>query len=492
MIRLGMFRSCQEEKWRRRSRSRRRGERLIKLRLIKLIDGLWFRINSVLCFFVVLLSSLCLPFSYPALIFAGTGEDFLNIRAKAAILVHADSGKILYAQNPDELLPTASMAKMMTEYLVLEAIGEQRVSWEQQVQISDYVYQISQNLNLSNVPLRRNQRYTVKELYEAMAIYSANGATIALAELIGGSEDNFVRMMNEKAAQLRLKDYNFVNSTGLNNSDLLGMHPANTGRNDEDMMSARATAKLAFHLLRDYPEVFQFSSVPKKNFREGTTDEISMANWNFMLPELIYGYEGMDGLKTGSTALAGYSFTGTAKREGVRYLTVVMKTSSIAARFTETRKLLDYGYANFSLQEVAPAGYREEGKSELPVANGRRLAVGIESNKPLMVLAKRGEEKFYKPVYRMNKTVLTEDGSLVAPVPKGKAVGLLVPEYGAPADTGTYEYLTDGETNEADSAREGVALVTVEDVEKAGFFTRIIRGIGRFFSGIFQGIFSLF
>ena len=421
--------------------------------------------------------------SFPAVALSGTGEDFLKIRAQAAILVHTGTGKILYAQNPDELLPTASMAKMMTEYLVLEAIDEKRINWEQEVRISDYVYKISQNLSLSNVPLRKNEPYTVRELYEAMAIYSANGATIALAELVGGSEDNFVRMMNEKAEELGLKDYKFVNSTGLNNSDLLGMHPADTGRNDENMMSARATAKLAFHLIRNYPEVFTFSSVPKRYFREGTKDEISMPNWNFMLPGLIYAYEGMDGLKTGSTTLAGYSFTGTAKRGEVRLLTVIMKTSSIEARFAETRKLLDYGFSNFRWHEVAKAGYRSEEEGQIPVANGREQTVGIENTKPLTVLIRRGEDRLYQPEYKFDQTVLTQDGKLPAPAPKGKVVGLLVPAY--KGEKG-YDYLTaEGQD------LEGVELVIVKEVEKAGFFTRILRAIGRFFATIWQGILKL-
>ena len=414
---------------------------------------------------------------------SGTGEDFLKLRAQAAILVDAATGKILYAQNPDELLPTASMAKMMTEYLVLEAVDEKRINWEQKTRISDYAYRISQNLSLSNVPLRKNESYTIRELYEAMAIYSANGATIALAELVGGSEDNFVRMMNEKAEELGLKDYKFVNSTGLNNSDLLGMHPANTGRNEEDMMSARATAKLAFHLIRNYPEVFTFSSVPKRYFREGTKDEISMSNWNFMLPGLIYAYEGVDGLKTGSTTLAGYSFTGTAKRGEVRLLTVIMKTSSIEARFAETRKLLDYGFNNFYRHEVAKARYRSA-EGQIPVANGRERTVDIENTKPLTVLIRRGEDRLYQPAYKLDQRVLTSDGRLPAPAPKGNVVGVLVPEYTGEKD---YDYLTgDGQD------LEGVEVVTVKEVEKAGFFTRILRAIGRFFAAIWQSIVGLF
>ena len=120
------------------------------------------------------------------------------------------------------------MTKMMTEYLVLEAVKNKKINWDQKYTPSEFVYKISQNRELSNVPLRRDGNYTAKELYEAMAIYSANGATIGFAEIIAGSETNFVKMMNEKAAELGLTNFEFVNSTGLENQDLIGMHPDGT------------------------------------------------------------------------------------------------------------------------------------------------------------------------------------------------------------------------------------------------------------------------
>ena len=139
--------------------------------------------------------------------------DTLNINASAAILIDFETGKVLYDKNADTLLPVASMTKMMTEYLLLEAIHEGKLAWDDEYEVSEVVYHISQQYPaLSNVPLRRDGVYSVRELYEAMAIYSANGATIALAEMVAGSETNFVRMMNEKAGELGLEDYEFINS----------------------------------------------------------------------------------------------------------------------------------------------------------------------------------------------------------------------------------------------------------------------------------------
>ncbi|MCY9150150.1 serine hydrolase, partial [Bacillus haynesii] len=153
---------------------------------------------------------------------AKAANDPINVDAKAAILVEASSGKILYSKNPDQRLPVASMAKMMTEYLLLEAIHEGKVKWDQKYTPDDYVYEISQDRSLSNVPLRKDGSYTVKELYQATAIYSANAAAIALSEIVAGSESKFVELMNKKAKELGMKDFKFVNATGLENKDLHG------------------------------------------------------------------------------------------------------------------------------------------------------------------------------------------------------------------------------------------------------------------------------
>ena len=180
------------------------------------------------------------------------------------------------------------------------------VTWEQEYRVTDYTYRMSQNRALSNVPLRADGSYTIRELYEAMAIYSANAATVAIAETIAGTETEFLKLMNKKAEELGLEGYKFVNTTGLNNADLFGMHPAGTGAEDENVMPAKSVAKLAYHLLKDHPSVLETSKIAKKIFREGTADEIEMENWNFMLPGLIFPYEGVDGLKTGTTNFAGH------------------------------------------------------------------------------------------------------------------------------------------------------------------------------------------
>lgn len=411
---------------------------------------------------------------------ARAAQDPLNIEADAAILVDAKTGRILYQKNIDTVLGIASMTKMMTEYLLLEAIEEGRVSWEQEYTVSDYVYKISQNRSLSNVPLRKDGKYKVRELYEAMAIYSANGATIAIAEVVAGSEANFVKMMNEKAQELGIKDFKFVNSSGLNNRDLQGLHPAGADQNEENVMSARSVALLAYNLLKNYPEVLDTASVPKKVFREGTDDRIEMSNWNWMLPGLVYSYEGVDGIKTGFTEFAGYCFTGTAEKNGMRFITVVMNAktggkSSYKARFDETRKLLDYGFSNYSVKELYPDGYKLKGKSTLPVSKGKEKTVGIETKEPFTMIVKNGEEKNFEPVYVIDQKKLTEKGELTAPLKKGQKVGYMTVKY---KEEGSH-YLTDQQLKAVK-----VDLVVSDNVEKANWFMLMLRGIGGLFSDV--------
>lgn len=410
-----------------------------------------------------------------------SADEKLGIHVDGAILIDADSGKILYEENADTPLGIASMTKMMTEYILFEAIKEGKVSWDQEYKVNDYTYAISQDRRLSNVPLRRDGTYTIRELYESLAIYSANASTIAIAETIAGTETEFLKLMNAKAEELGLKDYKFVNTTGLNNSHLQGMHPQGTGPEDENVMPAKSVAKLAYHLLRDFPEVLETTSVNTKWFREGTSDAIKMDNWNFMLPGFVYEYEGVDGLKTGTTDFAGHCFTGTAVRDGKRIIAVVMKAvdangvGSYEARFDATRKLFDYGFNQFSVEEFAPAGYTFEKQKELGVIKGKEKSVAIEVKEPMRMMVKTSEKDLYKPELLIDETKLTK-GVLQAPFEKDTVVGQvqLVKTEGT-----DYGFI--------DSDQAVTDVVTTVAVEKAGWFTLMMRAIGDFFAGIWTG-----
>lgn len=407
----------------------------------------------------------------------GQAADSLEIEAESAILVDGNSGTILYEKNADERLSPASMTKMMTEYLILEAITNGDITWDQHVPISDYAYTISQKYpELSNVPLLKEETYTVEELYKAMAIYSANGATIALTELVSGSEKAFVEEMNAKARDFGLSEYEFFNSTGLNNRDLDGQHPAG-GPEDENILSARATALLAFRLIHDYPEVHDIASIPIDEFTAGVDEPIEMINWNWMLPGLDLEYEGIDGLKTGSTALAGNSFTASAKRNDVRLISVVMKTESRIARFRETEKLLDWGFSQFSYEEIVPKGFQIENESVLAVDKGKEKSVEVEAANRLNILVKNGEKELYEPVYQWDDEKVV-NGRLVAPVEEGEKVGVVSITYNGDND---YQSIT-GES------QPSTDLITTEAVERANWFSLGMRAVGNFFSGLWSKV----
>ncbi|KFN04176.1 D-alanyl-D-alanine carboxypeptidase [Bacillus clarus] len=393
----------------------------------------------------------------------------LNIEAGAAILVEADSGKILYQKNADELLAIASMTKMMSEYLVNEAVAKGKLKWDQKVKVSEYAHKISQDRSLSNVPLENGGSYTVKELYEAMAIYSANGATIALAEAVAGKEVNFVKMMNDKSKELGLKNYKFVNSTGLTNKDLKGQHPEGTNPDEENKMSARDVANLAQRLIQDFPKTLDTAKIPKKTFQKGGKYPIDMANWNWMLKGLIKEYEGVDGLKTGSTPEAGDCFTGTAERNGMRLISVVIKTNSHTARFDETKKLYDYGFTNFEVKKVYSKGSAVKGQETVRVENAKDKDVAVQTEQAVSLPMPKGSKDVYKTEFKVaNK-------EQEAPIKKGVALSQMIV---SPKDSNDPGFLS-GKSLQVD-------LVTKSEVEQANWFTRSMRGIGSFFSGMWN------
>jgi D-alanyl-D-alanine carboxypeptidase (penicillin-binding protein 5/6) len=417
-----------------------------------------------------------------------------DVNAKAAILVDAETGKILYEKNSEAALGIASMTKMMTEYLLLEAVKEGKVTWDQEYTVPPELSKMSHDEGLSNVYLRVEGKYKVEDLYAAMAIESANAATIAIAEIVAGTEANFVQQMNDKAKELGFQKYKFVNSTGLNNRDLVKHNfPVVGGEEEENVMSARDVATLAYYLIKEFPEVLETSSIPEKKFAEGTEDEFLMDNWNWMIEGYAqvaedypnyqqFVYDGVDGLKTGSTDFAGYCFTGTAVKNDQRFITVVMNTSSQGERFIETRKILDYAFNNFAKEEIVSKDYQVKGYKSLPVIKGKEDQVKIQTKDSISLVLQGGEKENFQPVLTLDKDKLNEDGELTAPIKKGDKVGTLTIES---KDEQAIQFL-----NAAGQKSVTVDVVAASDVEKANWFVLMMRGIGGFFGDIWGSVSS--
>lgn len=405
--------------------------------------------------------------------------DSLDITGESAIVVDSETGKILYSKNPDMALPPASMTKMMTEYLVLEAIENGDITWDTKTQISDYAYSISADTTFSGIGLSQNKDYTVKSLYEAMAINSDNATSIALAELIAETEGEFVNLMNEKGEEMDLPDFRFVNSTGLENNSLGENYPEGTDPEGINLLSARSSALLAYHLIHDHPNALEISSIPEIEF-----DDQIVTNWNWMLPHegdnfKQYYYEGIDGLKTGNTDLAGYCFTGTAERNGNRLITVIMKTDSEDIRFAETAEMLDYGYENFKTEEIFPDGFQLTDQKTLDLTKGKSKTVNVAMDGAFNLPIKEGQEENFQIEYEIDEKLLNDDGKLTAPIKKGDKVGKVKLINSDEADPG---FILSGSNHDEHD------LVATEDVEQSNWFMITLGSIGDFFIDLFTSI----
>jgi len=291
-----------------------------------------------------------------------------------------------------------------------------------------------------------------------------------MAETVAGSETQFVRLMNRKAQELGLTDSHFVNSSGFPPEQQKNP-PAIEG---DHVMTARDAALLARRLILDHPEVLKYSSIAKKTFREGEEGAIAMQNWNWMLPQLVYGYEGTDGLKTGETSAAGACFTGTAQRDGMRLISVVFGAADRESRFAQTKKLFDYGFSNFKLQEFIPQGQKVPGQETVKIAKAKQEQTPVVVAAALKLPVKNAAAANYTFAVSLKP-------DLEAPLEKGVPVGVVTSKSaGEPL-----EFIA------SDQSPGGVELVTAQEVPRAGSVTLFFRSLGGFFSNLFSSLLNL-
>ena len=249
--------------------------------------------------------------------------DEIDLNATSAVLMEPISKEIIYSKNPHEKLYPASMTKMMGLYLILEAVDNNKISFDDEVIVSSY----ASSMGGTQIFLEENEKMSLNDLFKSVAINSANDAIVAMGEYLASSNEKFVEMMNKKAQEFNMKDTHFVNATGFDDPN--------------HYTSAYDMALLGSHLVEFDEKILKYTSMQEGYVRENTKEPFWLVNTN----KLLKYYEGLDGLKTGYTKNAGYNLTATAKRNGVRLVSTVMHLDTIAHRSQDTIRLLDYGFS---------------------------------------------------------------------------------------------------------------------------------------------------
>ena len=342
-------------------------------------------------------------------------DQSLTITAKSAILMERSTGTVLFEHDADKQMPPASITKVMTLLLVFEAMDAGKFTMETEIVASEHAC----SMGGSQIWLEPGEAFTVNELLKAAAISSANDACVALGEAVSGSEETFVELMNERAAELGMKNTVFKNCTGLDAEGHLS--------------TARDIAIMSAELL-SHPEIKNYSTVWMDSLRGGKTE---LTNTN----RLVRFYKGCTGLKTGSTDGAGCCLSASAERDGMELISVTLGSPNTDERFAAGRKLLDYGFANFALVKMTPP---EEYLAPIPVAHGTAETVQPICEEPAAFLLKKGQEAgVEQSVYLPEK--------LEAPVKAGDALGRVTVT------------LSGGEIG-------GYDIVAAEDVPRMGLF----------------------
>ena len=314
-----------------------------------------------------------------------------EVPAKSALLMDVATGTVLYESNPHEKLPPASVTKVMTMLLIMEAIDDGRLNWTDTVTASE----TAAAKGGSQIYLKEGETMSVEDMVKSIAVSSANDCACAMAEHLCGSEAAFVEKMNQRAKELGMNDTNFINCTGLDDGP--------EGKNH--VTSAYDIAIMSRQLLKYHPDITRFTTIWMDTVRSG---QFGLSNTN----KLVRFYNGATGLKTGFTSGAGYCLSASAKRDGMELIAVVMGSETSKDRFNACKSLLDYGFAGYCL--VAP----EVENASIPVTLGKETAVvAVPGQQPELLLEKSQKNGL---------TVTTElPQQLQAPVYKGQRLGTM-------------------------------------------------------------------
>ena len=358
-------------------------------------------------------------------------EVTLAPSAKSAILIEESTGEILYEFNSHEKLPPASMTKMMSLLLIMESIEKGVIKWDQMITVSSN----ASKMGGSQILLETGEQMSVDDLVKGISIASGNDAVVALAEAIAGTEENFVKMMNDKVKELGLKDTNFKNCHGL----------------DEEghYSSAYDMAYIGRELVK-HEKILEYSSIYESYLREGTKKKIWLVNTN----KLVRFKKGVDGLKTGYTEGAGFCLTATMKQDGMRVITTVMGEPNSNTRNSEVSSVLDYAFATVGLKRVLS---NKSVVKEITLSKSKNDKIEIVPTEDVNILYKKIDGEF-TPTYDIKLN------DIKAPIKNGDIVGKL------------YVMNNDKIVNE-------VNLTVKEDVKKCN----LIELYGKYLKNIFVG-----
>ena len=337
--------------------------------------------------------------------------NFLNLDSASAILIEQNSGQILYEHNIHEKLHPASVTKVMSLLLIMEALDSGKISLDTQIPCSTN----AANMGGSQIWLDTTETLSVNDMLKAIAVVSANDCVTAMAEYLGGTEENFVQMMNDKAKELGMNDTTFKNCHGLDE--------------DEHLTSAYDIALMSRELLVKHPAITNYSTIWTDTLRDGKS---ALSNTN----KLVRNYAGCTGLKTGSTSLALFNLSASATRDGLSLIAVIMKAPTSALRFSNAIKLLDYGFTNYSYKSFANRG---DFIRQICVTKGIDSIANVVYETSPSFLVKKGEES--KITYELNLP-----DTVSAPISKGQQLGTIT-YYSDGAKLDTVNLISDSTIN---------------------------------------------
>ena len=321
-------------------------------------------------------------------------EDNNTVLAKSAksdIIMEYSTGKILYENNSHEKMAPASMTKMMSLLLIMEAIENGTIKWDDMITVSSN----ASSMGGSQILLETGEQMSVEDLVKGVSIASGNDAVVALAEAVAGTEENFVNMMNDKAKELGLNDTNFKNCHGLDEAN--------------HYSSAHDMAVIAKNLV-SHEKILEFSSVYETYLRENTDRKIWLVNTN----KLVRFKQGVDGLKTGFTDTAGYCLTATMKKDNMRIIATVMGESDASVRNTEVGQMLDYAFSMYKLDKVLSKDSIVKKKN---INKAKVEKINIVPSRDVTVLSKKTD--------KINPTYKIKINDLKVPIKKGDVIGKL-------------------------------------------------------------------